>query len=63
MNLLTKQKQINRHREQTWCCQAVGSSGNGWIGCLGLANGNYYVENGQTTMSYYIGQGTISKIL
>ena len=62
-NELTKQKQTHRHREETWGCQGVGSSGKGWIGSLGLADANYYVENGQTTRSYCIGQGTISNIL
>ena len=43
MNLSTKQKQTHRHREQTCGC-----GGKGWIGSLGLADANYYIniENG-----------------
>ena len=45
MNLSTKQKQTQRYREQT-CCQGGGLVGEGWIGNLGLADANYYIENG-----------------
>ena len=33
--------------------------GGGVIGSLGLADANYYIENGETTRSYCIVQGTI----
>ena len=39
MNVLMKQKQTHRHREQTCGCQV---GGEGRIGCLGLADANYY---------------------
>ena len=44
MNLSTKQKQT--HREQTCSCQGEGGVGEGWSGSLGLADANYYIENG-----------------
>ena len=44
MNLSTKEKQTHKHREQTCGCQ--GGMGEGWIGSLGLADANYYIENG-----------------
>ena len=44
MNLFTKQKQTHRHREQTGGCQ--GGVGERWIGSLGLADANYYIQNG-----------------
>ena len=37
MNLFTKQKQTHRHREQ---------EGEGWSGSLGLADANYYIQDG-----------------
>ena len=46
MNLSTKKKETHRHREQTCGFQVVGSSGESRIGCLGLADANYYIENG-----------------
>lgn len=42
MNLLTKQKQTQRHREQTWLPRGRGVR-EGWIGSLGLADANYYI--------------------
>ena len=45
MNLSMNQKQTHRHREQTCGCQE-GGVGEGWIGSLGLADANYYTENG-----------------
>ena len=39
VNLSTKQKQT--HREQTCGCQ-----GEGWIGSLGLADANCYIQDG-----------------
>ena len=46
MNLSMKQKQTHRHREQTCGCQGVGHVAEGWSGSLGLADANYYIENG-----------------
>ena len=46
MNLSTKQKQTHRHREQTYGCQGGEGVVEGWIGSLGLADANYYIENG-----------------
>ena len=43
MNLSTKQKQANTHREQTCGCQGGEEVGEGWIGSLGLADANYYI--------------------
>ena len=42
MNLYTKQKQTQRHREQA--CGSQGGSGEemGWTGSLGLVHANYY---------------------
>ena len=45
MNLSTKQKHTHRHREHICGCQG-GGGGVGWIGSLGLADANYYIENG-----------------
>ena len=42
-NLSTKQKQTDRHREQTCGFQGGGGAGEGWIGSLGLADANYYI--------------------
>ena len=44
MNL--KQKQTHRHRKQTCDCQGGGWGGEGWIGSLGLADANYYAQDG-----------------
>ena len=38
-----KQKQTQKHREQTCGCQGGGGVGKGWIGSLGLADANYYI--------------------
>ena len=46
MNLSTKQKQTHRRREQTCGCQGGGVMREGWSGSLGLADANYYIENG-----------------
>ena len=35
----------------------------GWTRSLGLADVNYYIENGQITKSYYIAKGAIINIL
>ena len=40
-----KQKQTHSYREHTCGCQG-GGGGVGWIGSLGLADANYYIENG-----------------
>ena len=46
MNLITKQKQTHRPRKQTCGFQEGGGVGEGWIGSLGLADKNYYMQNG-----------------
>ena len=46
MNLTTKQKQTHRHREQTCGCQEGGGVAERWIRSLGLADANYYIQNG-----------------
>ena len=46
MNLSTKQKQTHKHREETSSCQGGGQVGQGRIGSLGLAEANYYIQNG-----------------
>ena len=46
MNISTKQKQTPRHREQTCSCQGEGGVGEGRIESSGLAEENYYVQNG-----------------
>ena len=43
MNLSTKQ--THGHREQTCGCQGE-RGGEGRIGSVGLADANYYIENG-----------------
>ena len=45
MNLIIKQKQTHRHREQICGCQEGGRGGvgEGWTGSLGLADANYYI--------------------
>ena len=63
MNISTKQKQTQRHREQTCGCQGGGGVREGRIGGLGLADTNYYIQDGQTTRSYCIARGTIFSIL
>ena len=45
MNLLTKQKQTHRHREQTCGYQGGRKVGKGWSWRLGLADVSYYIEN------------------
>ena len=62
-NLSTKQKQTHRHIEQTSGCQEEGGVGKCWIGSLGLAGANYYIETGYATRSYCRAQGTIVNIL
>ena len=42
MNLSMKQKQTHRHREHT--CGFQGRAGEGWIGSMGLADANYYLQ-------------------
>ena len=46
MNFSMKQKQTHRHREQTCGCQGEEEVEEGGIGSLGLADANYYIENG-----------------
>ena len=43
MNLSTKQKQTQRHREQTGGCQGGEEVGEGWIPGLGLADASSYM--------------------
>ena len=43
MNLSMKQKQTNRHREQTCGYQWGGGVGEGRIESLGLVDANYYI--------------------
>ena len=43
MNLSMRQKQTQRHREQTCGCQGGKKVRDGWIGSLGLADANYYI--------------------
>ena len=45
MNLSTKQKQTHRHREQTCGCQGGVGLGEGWIGSLGLAVANGWINS------------------
>ena len=44
MNFFARQKQTYRQREPT-CCQG-GGNGGGWIESLGLADANFYIQNG-----------------
>ena len=43
MDLLTKQKQTHRRREQTCGCQGGVGVEEEWIVSLGLADTNYYI--------------------
>ena len=63
MNLPTKQKQIHTQKEQTCGCQGGTGLAEEWIGSVELADAYYYIENGWTTRSYGIAQGTIFNIL
>ena len=45
MNLSTKQRETHRHRGQTCGCQGGGVE-EGWIGSLGLADANNYIQDG-----------------
>ena len=45
INLAMKEKQTHRHREKTCGCQR-GQGGEGRTGSLGLADANYYIQNG-----------------
>ena len=45
INLFTKQKQIHRLREKTYCCQGV-RSGEKELGSLGLKCKHCYIKNG-----------------
>ena len=46
INISTKLKQTHRNREQTSCCQGGGEMEEGRIGSLGLAEVNYYIQDG-----------------
>ena len=43
INPSTKQKQTQRHGEQTCSCQGERREGVGWSGNLGLVDANYYI--------------------
>ena len=43
MNLSTKQKQAHTPKGQTCGCQGRGEIGEGWVECLELADGNYFM--------------------
>ena len=58
MSLYMRQKQSQRHRKQTCGCQGGGEVEEGWIGSLGLADTNYYIQDGQTTRPYCRAQRT-----
>ena len=45
MNIFTKQKQTHKQRTDLWLPRGKGEGG-GRIGSLGLADANYYTENG-----------------
>ena len=63
MNLFTKQKQTHGYRELTCGCQGQWREGDGWTGCLGLAdaNGRCYIWNKQQGPT--LAEGTISNLL
>ena len=44
MNLPMQQKQTHRHREQMCGFQGKGMMGEQWVGSLGSADANYYME-------------------
>ena len=46
MNISMIQKQINRHREQTCGCQGGEGVEEGRTESLGLADANYYIQDG-----------------
>lgn len=47
MNLPMKQKQTHRHKKkQTYGCQEGRGVRKQWIGGFGLADANYYIQNG-----------------
>ena len=41
-----KQKETHRHREETCGCPGGGGVEVGWIESLGLADANYYTQDG-----------------
>ena len=43
----TETEETHRYRQQTCVCQGVGGGvWEGWIGSLGLADANFYIQNG-----------------
>ena len=46
INLSMKPKQARKYREQTCGCQEEGDAEEGWIRSLGLADADYYMQNG-----------------
>ena len=60
---LQNRNRLTDIREQTCGCQEGGDGKEGWIRSLGLADANYYIQNGYKTRSYCIAHGTIFNIL
>ena len=63
IDISLKQKQTLRYREQTYGHQEgeVGGEGKNWSS--GLAEANCYIQDGWTTRSYCLAQGTPFNIL
>ena len=63
-NELIYETETESHTDRTdWRLSRGRGVEEGWIGSLGLADANYYIENGYTTRSYCRAQGTIFNIL
>ena len=63
IKIILKKKKTHRYREQTWGGQGGGGMGEERIVSLGLAEANYYTQDGLTTRAYCIAQGTILNTL
>ena len=50
MNLFTKQKQT--HKESRLVVAKVWGEGTGWTRKSGLADANFYIQKGETTISW-----------
>ena len=61
--LIYNQKQTHKYREKTCGRQREGVVEEGRIGSVGLADANYYIENGWTRRSYCTAQETMFNIL
>ena len=57
-----KQEQTHRYREQTVVAKGEGGGGR-MSGRLGLADANYYLQDGRTETSFCIAQRTVFTIL